>query len=133
MDGSLLYVSRRMCTEAEIGDIVAVSRVRNASLGVSGALIASRTRFAQFFEGPPAGIATLMDSIRRDDRHTGIDVALEATTERRRFSGWALAYIGSSVFIDGLIVTIAERATPCPDPGHLERLIRAMQEFAQGR
>lgn len=131
MDGSLLYVSRRLCTDAEIADIVGVSRVRNARLGVSGALIASQIRFAQFLEGPRAGIEALMDSIRRDRRHDTIDVVLDAEDERRRFSGWALAYSGSSVFIDGLIAAVADRVTPRPRPDDLQRLIRAMQEFAQ--
>lgn len=52
MEGTLLYVSRRTSSDADVRDIVETSRSRNARLHVTGALVASRSRFAQILEGP---------------------------------------------------------------------------------
>ncbi len=60
MEGSLLYVSRRLANPADIRDIVETSRVRNARLQVTGALVASRNRFAQILRGPRAALDALM-------------------------------------------------------------------------
>ncbi len=128
---SLLYVSRRLATNAEVKDIVKVSQARNEALNVTGALIASQNNFAQILEGPWAGIDELMISIRRDPRHEAVDVFLYDAIETRRFPDWALAYSGASKFIDGLIRAVANRKTPQPDPHHLRRLVCAMEEFTR--
>ncbi|MGH1570394.1 BLUF domain-containing protein [Methylobacterium sp. P31] len=131
MERSLLYVSRRLATADDVQDIVAISRDRNAQLQVTGALIASRSRFAQILEGQRSGVDALMDSIRRDGRHTDVEVLLYDDIERRRFPGWSLAYSGASTFVDGLIKALADRTSPQPDPHHLRRLIGVMQDFAR--
>ncbi|MGH1591417.1 BLUF domain-containing protein [Methylobacterium phyllosphaerae] len=71
MDGSLLYVSRRTCSDDDVRNIVETSQSRNAQLHITGALVASRNRFAQILEGPRAGVDELMESIRRDPRDEG--------------------------------------------------------------
>ena len=131
MDGSLLYVSRRLATARDVKDIVAASHVRHAALNVTGALIASRNHFAQILEGPWAGVDELMISICRDPRHENVDVLLFEAIEKRRFPDWALAYSGASEFIDGLIKAVANRRTPLPEPHHLRRLVCAMEEFTR--
>ncbi|GJE04473.1 BLUF domain-containing protein [Methylobacterium isbiliense] len=133
MDASLLYVSRRAATDADIRDIVAASRARNAVLGVTGALVASRGRFAQVLEGPRAAVDALMDSVRRDRRHAGVEVLLYDDIDRRRFPDWTLAYCGGAQFVDGLIAALAERNAARPDPADLHRLVRAIEEFARAR
>lgn len=133
MDASLLYISRRAATDADVRDIVEASRARNAGLQVTGALVASGGRFAQILEGPRAAVDALMDSIRRDRRHSGVEVLTYEDIERRRFPGWTLAYAGTAQFVDGLIGTLAERAAPEPHPADLRRLIQAIEEFARAR
>jgi hypothetical protein len=131
LERSLLYVSRRLATADDVQDIVAVSRARNAQWQVTGALIASRGRFAQILEGQRSAVDALMDSIRRDGRHTDVEVLLYDDIERRRFPGWSLAYSGASTFVEGLIMALADRTSPHPDPHHLRRLIGVMQDFAR--
>lgn len=133
MEGSLLYVSRRLATPADISDIVETSRVRNARLQVTGALVASRSRFAQILEGPRAAVDALMDSIRRDRRHTEVEVVLYADIERRRFPEWTLAYSGTSVFVDGLIEALAKRADTRGYAGDVQRLVQAIEGLSRAR
>ena len=74
MECSLLYVSRRPATTDDIAAIVQVSRAGNASLDVTGALVASRNWFAQILEGPGDSIDELMASISCDERHSDMDI-----------------------------------------------------------
>lgn len=133
MEGSLLYVSRRASSDADVRDIVEFSRSRNARLRVTGALVASRNRFAQILEGPRDGVDALMESIRRDQRHAGVEVLLYEDIKRRRFADWTLAYSGASVYVDGLIGTLTERALPQPNTADVLRLVRGIEEFARAR
>lgn len=73
-----------------------------------------------------------MDSIRRDLRHTEIDVVQYDDIEQRRFSEWTLAYSGASVYVGRLIGTLAERA-PLPHPADVRRLIHAIEELARAQ
>lgn len=68
MDGSLLYVSRRTCSDDDVRNIVETSLSWNARLHITGALVASRNRFAQILEGSRAGVDEPMEGIRRDPR-----------------------------------------------------------------
>lgn len=131
MECSLLYVSQRLATDDDVRSIVTISQARNASLHVTGALVASRTRFAQILEGPHSGVDALMGSICRDRRHSHIDIVLRKDIEERCFTNWSLAYSGASTFVDGLIGVLADRVIRHPDAHHLQRLMRAMKELTQ--
>lgn len=133
MEGSLLYVSRRLATPADIRDIVETSRVRNARIQVTGALVASRGRFAQILEGPRAALDALMDSIRRDRRHTEVEVVMHTDIERRRFPEWTLAYSGTSVFVNGLIEALAKQADTRGHAGDVQRLVQAIEGLSRAR
>jgi hypothetical protein len=131
MERSLLYVSRRQATEADIRDIVETARVRNARLQVTGALIATDTHFAQVLEGSRAAINELMDSILRDRRHEQIDVVQDRQADQRGFPTWSMAYSGRSVFAESLIGALATRGSEEPEGRHLRRLQDFMREFAR--
>jgi hypothetical protein len=72
-------------------DIVSTARRNNARLGLCGFLLFDRRRFYQVLEGDCQKIDGLMDSIRRDRRHTDIDVLLREPISRRAFSEWSMA------------------------------------------
>jgi hypothetical protein len=103
MINSLLYVSRsllRLPDQAEeIDNIVAVARTRNADMDITGALAFTETHFAQVLEGSQDALEELMKSIRRDWRHTDIQVTQAETLGDRRFPDWRMAYSGPSVFV----------------------------------
>ena len=101
---SVLYVSRSTLAREEAGtalaELVAKARARNAALGISGALIFTGHRFAQWLEGPAEAVDRLMADITADDRHTDVTVVDSRPIEQRSFNGWGLIYSGGSFYVD---------------------------------
>ena len=132
---TLLYVSFSTLfmpdDEAVVTDIVRFARRRNAQIDVTGALVFTHQRFAQYLEGPEWALAEVMADVRRDPRHRDIEVVASAGAERRRFQGWDMAYAGPSVFVrqqvDVLVGLGSGPAIKLP----AERIIRLMTEFAR--
>lgn len=78
----------------EIEGILNVATKRNAQFGVTGALTFNEFHFAQVLEGPYDSVKTIFAGIKRDSRHTNIEVLQEGWVEARDFSRWAMAYVG---------------------------------------
>jgi hypothetical protein len=114
MISSLLYVSRSLLRQPdearEIDNILAVARTRNANLNLTGALAFTETHFAQVLEGSRSAIDELMESIRRDRRHTDIQVTRVETLPERRFPDWRMAYSGPSIFVTNRIKPLLEES-----------------------
>jgi hypothetical protein len=113
---SLLYASVSTLAaddaDAEIERIVAVSRERNADLGVTGTLIFNRERFAQIVEGPAESVDAVMARILRDRRHERVTVVDVIDTARRMFDAWSLSYRGASYYVDKHIGPLLEHKDP---------------------
>jgi hypothetical protein len=128
---NLLYVSRSTIpakeAEAQVADIVAGAQLRNLPLQVTGALVFTGDRFAQYLEGPAASIQELMTSIRRDPRHLEVLELPLALFSGRLFDGWSLAYSGSTPFVARLVEELA--AADDPVATACDKLVRLMQEF----
>ncbi|MBZ9649241.1 BLUF domain-containing protein [Sphingobium sp. 3R8] len=89
--------------------IVGVSRIRNANLNVTGALIFSGSRFAQLIEGPVDSVAILREAIERDVRHRSVTTIEASAANGRLFEGWSLAYCGHSTFVDRELRRISDQ------------------------
>src|SRR3954471_20435278 len=85
----LLYVSESCLSwpedAAEVDHLVAVARRRNEQLSLTGALVYTRTHFAQVLEGDKAAIEEVMASIRVDPRHRNLCVVADDPLEARYF------------------------------------------------
>lgn len=132
---SLIYISRRTSPSGELGaevdDIVTVARSRNRQLGVTGALIATPSHFAQVLEGSEAALQELMGSILRDKRHFITDILDLKPGPDRQFAGWWLAYHGDSHLVSAMLA----EAISVPDfelQGHVEPILALMHMFAGG-
>ena len=68
---------------AELEAIHDTARRENAARGITGLLIFNGTHFLQIIEGAPDAIDELVDRLRRDPRHSGVEVR----DERERESG----------------------------------------------
>ena len=94
----LLYISRLQIAggpaevTAAVDGILAGSRRRNAARGLSGALLATGTHFAQALEGELGDVSEVFESIQRDTRHTDIIVLQAAPLARRAFADWAMGF-----------------------------------------
>lgn len=106
-------------------DIVEVSRLCNAALGITGALLFNDQRFVQFLEGPEEAVTALRAKIVRDPRHHDLLTIAAGRQTRRRFQSSSLAYSGSSVFIASRI-----EAALSTRPRDGARLIELLQEFS---
>jgi hypothetical protein len=136
MAKSLLYVSRSLIAptdrEAIVADIVTVSHSRNASVGVTGALISTEAAFAQILEGPAAAVDELMLRIRRDSRHTDVAVVLVEEVAHRRFPDWAMAYRGAVAYLRGDIQPLLEHpGRPDAEP-RARQLVTSMSMWVRG-
>lgn len=100
---SLLYVSRSLVApgraEDAITDIIATSMVRNGREDITGALLYSGTHFVQILEGGVPAVLRLMDGIRRDPRHTDVDVLELRVSAARIFRDWRMVYFGGELSI----------------------------------
>ena len=71
------------------------SYLRNASAGVTGALIFENNRFGQVIEGPRTQIEDLWAKIQKDTRHKNIHLVESRPIEQRGFSKWTMVFQGS--------------------------------------
>jgi hypothetical protein len=131
----LLYVSESCLAwpqdAAEVDEIVAVARRRNEMLSVTGALVYTRTHFAQVLEGASAAIDAVMDSIRRDARHRNIQIVADEPLDARHFPDWTMAYSGASFYVDRQIRPLLHGATDHPRRRRAATgLLTFMREFA---
>jgi hypothetical protein len=128
-----LYVSNSALSESEapeaVDAIVAVSRPRNETLDVTGALLFSGTRFVQFLEGPMGGVAALQSSIRSDPRHFDVRTFSVRMATKRIFPDWRLAYDGVSPFVEKVLdQAIAQHGAGSRDG--VDGLIKLLQKFS---
>ena len=129
-----LYVSVPAIPDGRQPDVIdelcAVSRRRNADLGVTGALIFTRSHFAQQIEGPAESVALLRAKIERDPRHRDVRTLQASRVERREYTDWTLAYSGRSTFVDRELRRITGEASN-PHADAVLRLTTLLTEFAR--
>lgn len=77
----------------EIGAMLAVARIRNAHLRITGALLFNDGCFAQILEGEAEDVTWLFEAIRRDPRHCNVTLLQQAVATERAFADWAMQYV----------------------------------------
>lgn len=85
-----------MTQEFEIQNILEQSRRNNASMNITGVLLACNGSIIQVLEGEKEDITFLYNKIQRDPRHTQMILLYEGQTEGRSFDSWAMGYITAS-------------------------------------
>lgn len=127
-----LYVSKSTTPTEQAAttfeNIVRNAQVKNAVLGITGALIVGGGHFGQIIEGPPEGLLTLRSVIMTDNRHTEVRTISDGKTEKRRFGGWSLAYSGASMVVSrALQRALRDTAQGSADAG--AELLQLMDEI----
>ena len=89
---SLLYVSTKSTsiTEQDISMIVESSSVNNAECEITGVLLEYNNYFLQYLEGPEYNVLRLYDIIKRDNRHSNIQLIQTKDIQERIFSDWSM-------------------------------------------
>jgi hypothetical protein len=87
---TLTYQSNavRSFSEGEIHTLLHDAQTRNRSLGITGLLVYDQDRFFQCLEGPADSIDHVWRSIRRDDRHSHVELLGNSPTQSRFFADW---------------------------------------------
>jgi len=80
-----------MSTQALLG-LLQSCRENNASQGVTGMLLYGNATFLQVLEGEERTIDDLIERIRKDPRHTDLQILHRATIERRQYSDWSMGF-----------------------------------------
>lgn len=99
---SLTYTSLA-ALDFRASDLDAIHRVArdlNALDGVSGFLVFNGTHFLQIIEGSEKAIDDLVERLRRDRRHSALEIRDERRITERAFPDWSmeLARVGTENF-----------------------------------
>ncbi|UPY37404.1 BLUF domain-containing protein [Sediminicoccus sp. KRV36] len=77
----------------EVGALLAVARIRNAHLRITGALVVTDDCFAQILEGEAEDLDWLFRSIQADPRHCNVTLIQRALVPERAFADWAMSHV----------------------------------------
>lgn len=99
---SLTYTSLAKL-DLDAGDVEAIHRTArevNALEGITGLLIFNGTHFLQILEGAPHAIDELLERLRRDSRHSALEIRDQRRIAERSFPDWSmeLARVSASYF-----------------------------------
>jgi hypothetical protein len=92
---SLIYVSTatHLMSNAELLDILRVSRRKNEEKSVTGMLLYKGGNFMQALEGPEESVKEIFGKIQADSRHRGIILLSSEPIEKRQFADWKIAFV----------------------------------------
>ena len=108
---SLTYTSlaRLDLSASDLEDIHRGARELNALDGITGLLVFNGTHFLQIVEGSRQAIDDLLERLRRDPRHTGLEVRDQHRIERRSLPDWSMELVRVTAGYFEAKDTIAER------------------------
>jgi hypothetical protein len=67
-------------------------RDNNRKLGITGMLLYQKETIMQMLEGEKKDVLDLYDTIKKDQRHTGVHTVLEGDIEKRNFENWSMGF-----------------------------------------
>jgi hypothetical protein len=108
---SLTYTSlaRLDLQSSDLEDIHRSARELNALDGITGLLVFNGTHFLQIIEGSRDAIEDLVGRLRRDPRHTGLEVRDERRVQKRSFPDWSMELVKVNASYFKARETIADR------------------------
>jgi hypothetical protein len=89
------YTSRARLdlSDEDLNDIHQTARHLNVLDGITGLLLFDGSRFLQIVEGPEEAIDNLVERLRRDPRHSALEVRDEREVDRRSFGDWSMELV----------------------------------------
>ena len=119
----LLYVSRAEpgIGDADVREILALSKRNNWRLDLTGCLLFSGRHFAQTLEGRPEHLDPLLGRIKADERHTDVIVLRDHVVKHRLHGGWSMAYLYRMDLVDELEALLSGKPFTSEDAEFLMR------------
>lgn len=137
MDLKALTYTSLASLDLDAGDLEAIHRTardRNGLNGITGLLVFNGTRFLQIVEGADAAIDELLERLRRDPRHSALEVREARSIAARSFSGWSMELVRVSAGYFEARDTLRERIPAGVDESvraHLYRMTEAISDTVQ--
>lgn len=129
---SLTYTSLARL-DLESSDLEAIHRTArevNALEGITGLLIFNGTHFLQIIEGAPNAIDDLIQRLRRDPRHSGLEVRDERSVGARSFPDWSMDLVRVSASYFEARSTLSERLPATTASDVRDRVIRMTEAIS---
>ena len=91
----ILYVSveTHQLTKNDLKELLAQSRAKNKTLGITGILIHYKKHFFQILEGEQEKVFELFRTIKADNRHMSVILVWDEPIEERSFKEWSMAFL----------------------------------------
>ncbi|MBC7409379.1 MAG: BLUF domain-containing protein [Arcicella sp.] len=81
----------------DILDILKTSQEFNLKYNITGCLLYFDKEFIQILEGDEQSVKNLFSKIKKDIRHTNVNLLLENGKTERVFKNWSMAFNGLSI------------------------------------
>lgn len=129
---SLTYTSlaRLDLQSDDLEAIHRTARETNALEGITGMLIFNGTNFLQIIEGGHAAIDELVERLRRDHRHSGLEIHDERSVEELSFPDWSMELVKVSASYFEAKETIVERLPTGTKPVVRDQVIRLTEAIS---
>ena len=129
---SITYTSlARLDLQASDLEAIHETAVReNARRNITGLLIFNGTHFLQILEGPGDALSQLIENLRGDQRHSGLEVRHDDPIDGRSFPDWSmeLVKVGGTSFIAR--ETVSDRLPEGVAPFVRNRVIRMTETIS---
>lgn len=129
---SLTYTSlaRLDLDAADLEAIHRTARELNALEGITGLLIFNGTHFLQIVEGAPHAIDELVERLRRDPRHSAIEIRDQREIVERSFPDWSMELVRVSASYFDAKETVSDRLPDGIAQPVRERVIRMTEAIS---
>jgi len=85
-------VATKKFSEAELTDLLGISKLKNEQLGLTGMLVYGGGTFVQLIEGGMDEARELYQYVFLDPRHTRVELSHQQRIYERSFSGWSMVF-----------------------------------------
>jgi hypothetical protein len=121
-----------------LGELFTAARSHNKQAGISGALLVLDDIFVQTLEGDEQEVQSLLDRIRADRRHDGLEVLETTLANGRVFARWSMAKVAPEgdepdINLIAHVNGIAAAAPRGDTTAEQEAVLAVMRDAARGR
>ncbi|HEX2671571.1 MAG TPA: BLUF domain-containing protein [Polyangiaceae bacterium] len=118
-------------SDAELTDLLAVSRANNLRLGVTGMLLYHDGSFLQALEGEETIVERLYAKIGRDERHHRVVALIRRTVDARYFDQWQMGFASMKaipISVPGYSEYLRQRGKPLESGNVAAQLLAAFRD-----